>query len=76
METEISDYNLNFFLDTSITRTLKKFLFIFSCAGSSLFHRLFLVAVDEQGPLSSCGVKASPCNGFSCCGARALGTWA
>ena len=23
-----------------------------------------------------CGVPASHCGGFSCCGARALGTWA
>ena len=30
----------------------------------------------ELGPLSSCGVWASHCGGFSCCGAQALGTWA
>ena len=23
-----------------------------------------------------CGARASHCGGFSCCGARALGTWA
>ena len=28
---------------------------------------------DEQGLLSSCGVRASHCGGLSCCGARALG---
>ena len=27
----------------------------------------------EQGPLSSCGARASCCGGFSCCGARAPG---
>ena len=25
---------------------------------------------------SSCGVRASHCGGFSCCGAQALGAWA
>ena len=27
---------------------------------------------SERGPLSSCGVRASHCSGFSCCGAQAL----
>ena len=27
----------------------------------------------EQGLLSRCGARASPCAGFPCCGARALG---
>ena len=27
----------------------------------------------EQGVLSSCGVQAPPCSGFSCCRAQALG---
>ena len=27
----------------------------------------------ERGLLSSCGARASPCGGFSCCEARALG---
>ena len=43
------------------------YLFIFGCAGSSLGHADFL---------SSCGVQASHCGGFSCCGAQALGAWA
>ena len=30
----------------------------------------------EWGLLSTCGVRASHCGGFSCCGAWALGTWA
>ena len=50
---------------------LSIYVFIYDCAGSSL-------------PLSSCGVWASLCGGFSCCGAQALvcadfcscGTWA
>ena len=41
---------------------LKRILFIFGCAGSSLPHRL----------LSSCAAQASHCQGFSCCGAQAL----
>ena len=38
-------------------------LFIYGCAKSSLLHGLF----------SSCGLQASYCNSFSCCGAQALG---
>ena len=30
----------------------------------------------ERAPLSSCGAWASPCGGFSCFGAQALGQWA
>ena len=30
----------------------------------------------EQGATLCCGVRASHCNGFSCCGAQALGTQA
>ena len=56
---------------------------------SSFFksHYLFMVALglcccvpafsscdDDPGVLSSCGTWASDCGGFSCCGARALGT--
>ena len=45
---------------------------ICGCAGSSLRHGLFS---NCRGPglLSRCGVQASPRNGFSCFGARALG---
>ena len=50
-------------------------LLIFGCAGSSLLHRLFS-SCSEQGLLSSCGVRASHFDGFSCCRAQALGTWA
>ena len=43
----------------------------FGCAGSSLLLRL-LSSCGEQGLLSSRGVQASRCGGFSCA-ARALG---
>ena len=36
-------------------------------------HGLSLVAA---GATLRCGVWASHCRGFSCCGARALGVWA
>ena len=39
-------------------------LFIFGCAGSSLLHGLFS-SRGKQGLLSSCGVWASHCGGFS-----------
>ena len=44
---------------------LKK-VYLFGSAGSSWLHGLF----------SSCSGQASHCGGFSCCGARAQGTWA
>ena len=43
--------------------SLRIYLFLFGCAGSSLPCRL----------LSSFGAQASLCSGFCCCGARALG---
>ena len=42
-------------------------LFISGCAGSLLLC---------VWCFSSCGAHASPCSGFSCWGARAVGTWA
>ena len=47
------------------------YLFYFGRAGSSLLCVGFL-SCSERGPLSSCGVWASPRGGFSCCGAWAL----
>ena len=41
------------------------YLFILSCVGSSLLHRL-LFTCGEQGLLSSCTAWASPGSGFSC----------
>ena len=38
-------------------------MFIFGCAGSSLPREFF----------PNCGERASPCGGFSCCGAQAPG---
>ena len=49
--------------------------FLFGCAGSSLLCVGFL-ELRRTGLLSSCGVRASPCGGFSCCEAPALGSWA
>ena len=48
------------------------YLFIFGSAGSSLLHRL-LPGCCETRLLSSCGVQASHCDGFSCCWAWAVG---
>ena len=52
------------------------YLFIFGCAGSLLLQGLFSSCIKQE-LLSICGVQASHhCGfGFSCCGARALGTW-
>ena len=46
--------------------------FIFVCAGSSLLHGLFS-SCRQWGLLSSCGVWASHCGGFSCCRVQVLG---
>ena len=50
-------------------------LFICGCAGFLLLCGLFS-SCRQQGLLSSCGVQASHCSGFSLCGAPALGIWA
>ena len=47
-------------------------LFIFYCSGPSLLCGLFS-SCGGWGLLSSCGVRASHCRGFSCCRARAPG---
>ena len=47
-------------------------LLIFGCAGSLLLHGLFS-SYGERGLLSSCGVQASRCHGFSCFAAWAHG---
>ena len=51
------------------------FLFIFGCVGSLLLHTCFL-QLQRAGATLCCGAWASNCGGFSCCRARALGTWA
>ena len=48
------------------------FWFTFGCAGSSLLHGLFS-SCGEQGLLFSCNAWTSPCCGFSCSTAWALG---
>ena len=47
-------------------------LFLYVCDGPWLLLRLFS-SCGGQGPLHICSAQASPCSGFSCCGARALG---
>ena len=49
------------------------YLFIFGCVGSLLLHTGFL-QLRRGGATLCCSVQASHCGGFSCCGARALGT--
>ena len=51
---------------------LKYFFFFFCCAGSLLLHRFFS-SCSEWRLLSSCGVQASYCSGFSCCQAQTVG---
>ena len=51
------------------------FILIFGCVGSSLFCVGFL-QLWRAGATLCCGVWASHCSGFSCCGARALGAQA
>ena len=51
------------------------YLFTFGCVGSSLLRAGFLW-LRRVGATLGCGVQASHCGGFSCCGAWALGTQA
>ena len=46
-------------------------LFVLGCAGSLLLRGLSLVVVS--GAPLHCSVQASPCRGFSCCRAQAVG---
>ena len=49
------------------------YLFIyFGCIGSLLLREGFL-QLRQAGATLHCGVRASRCGGFSCCGAQALG---
>jgi len=61
---------------TGLSLSLFKNLFMlfFGCGESSLLQQASLALT--AGATLSCGVWASHCDGFSCCGARALGTWA
>ena len=51
---------------------IKICLCLFNCAESSLLHKSFLYSW-RAGATLSCNAEASPCGGFSCCGARAVG---
>ena len=63
---------------------LNRFLFVFNTFIYFIYFWLHWVFVAAHGFLYlrgagaalSCGARASHCGGFSCCGARALGTWA
>ena len=60
------------------TEYLFIYLFIylnFGCVGSSLQCPGFVLVAARDATLR-CGVRASHCDGFSCCRARALGTLA
>ena len=48
---------------------------MYGCVGSSLLCVGFLY-LWRAGATLRCGAQASHCGGFSCCGARALGTQA
>ena len=50
-------------------------LFILAALGLGCCTRAF-PGCGEWGLLSSCRARAPHCSGFSCCRARALGTWA
>ena len=50
------------------------YLLFFAVLGLCCCMRAFS-SCSEQA-LLCCGVRASYCSGFSCCGARALGMWA
>ena len=52
---------------------LNIYLFIFSCAESSLLQGLFSSS-DEYGLLSSCRAQVSHGGGFSWCAAQYVGT--
>ena len=51
----------------------KKIYFIFGCTRSLLLHVGF-PWLQRAGASLHCGIQASHCGGFSCCGAQALGT--
>ena len=58
-------FKTHIFKFITLSSFLKIILFIFGCAGSSLLRGLFS-SCGEEGLLSSCGVRASRCSGFSC----------
>ena len=71
-EMERSGHNVYFF---NINLFIIYLFIIFGCVGSSLLHAGFL-QLRRAGATLRCSVWASHCSGFSCCGARAVGTQA
>ena len=72
--------NLNIYIYIFLSRRFFKinlfihlFIYFWLC-WVFVAHGLSLVVAS--GDYSWCGARASHCGGFSCCGARALGTWA
>ena len=71
---QVSSFLLSWFKFQEINKKpfLKKlYLSVFGCTGSLLQRVNFLQL--QAGMLSSCGVQASHCAGFSCCGPQAIG---
>ena len=54
-------------------KVLAYFLFVLFC---SSWLRTGFLSLRRAGATLCCGARASHCGGFSCCEARALGTWA
>ena len=76
MVEKILDFGVNQ-LGNSEDKLFKKkkiiYLFIFGCVGSLLLCTGFL-QLRRAGATLCCSTQASYCGGFSCCGARALGS--
>ena len=53
---------------------LKFYLLILAVLGLRCCVQPFSSCGDRELATLCCGVRASPCGGFSCCGARAIGT--
>lgn len=71
-------WNLSFFIPFFHPHQGSSLTFLitfFDCTGSLLLCVNFLDLLGE-GAAFRCGVQTSRCNGFSCCGAQTLGTWA
>jgi len=64
---------LAFYLSLMVSFFFKFYLFVFGCAGSSLLHRISLVATNGgYSPVVVLGLLY--CGGFSCCRAQAPGS--
>ena len=67
----------NLYINKNIVRNSSSYLTDFICSWLhwvSIAGVLGLSQIAEWGLLSSCGVQASHCSGFSCGGAQAVGT--